>query len=132
VGTLVHDALLPGKRIWFFATGTGVAPFASLVRDPETYEKFEEVILTHTCRDVAELKYGEELVAKTLDDPLVGEEAQGKLRYYPTTTRETSPKMGRITTLLRMGRCSATSGSMASRPRRTARWSAGRWGSTPT
>jgi ferredoxin--NADP+ reductase len=103
VGTLVHDALLPGRRVWFFATGTGVAPFASLLREPETYEKFEEVILTHTCRDVAELKYGEELVAKTLEDPLVGEEAQTKLRYYPTTTRETSPRMGRITTLLQDG-----------------------------
>ena len=57
VGTLVHDALLPGKRIWFFATGTGFAPFASLLREPETYEKFDEVIITHTCRDVAELEY---------------------------------------------------------------------------
>ena len=103
VGTLVHDALLPGKRIWFFATGTGLAPFASLVRDPETYENYDQVILTHTCRDVAELKYGEDLVAKTLDDPLVGEDATAKLRYYPTTTREPSQKMGRITTLLQDG-----------------------------
>jgi len=103
VGTLVHDALTPGKRIWFFATGTGVAPFASLLREPETYENYDEVILTHTCRDVAELKYGEELVAKTLEDPLIGEEAAPKLRYYPTTTREPSPKMGRITDLLRDG-----------------------------
>ena len=103
VGTLVHDALLPGKRIWFFATGTGVAPFASLLREPETYEAYDQVILTHTCRDVAELKYSEELVAKTLEDPLVGEEAKEKLVYYPTTTREESPKMGRITTLLKDG-----------------------------
>ncbi len=103
VGTLVHDALLPGKRIWFFSTGTGIAPFASLLRDPETYERFDQVILTHTCRDVAELKFGEELIAETLVDPLVGEEASEKLRYYPTTTREESPKMGRITTLLQDG-----------------------------
>ncbi len=103
VGTLVHDALLPGKRIWFFATGTGIAPFASLLRDPETYERYEGVVLTHTCRDVAELKYGEELIAKTLEDPLVGEDAENKLRYYPTTTREQSPKNGRITTLLKDG-----------------------------
>jgi ferredoxin--NADP+ reductase len=103
VGTLVHDALLPGKRIWFFATGTGIAPFASLLREPETYEKFEQVILTHTCRDVAELKYGEDLVARTLEDPLVGEEAAAKLRYYPTTTREQSPVMGRVTDRLRDG-----------------------------
>ncbi len=104
VGTLVHDALLPGKRIWFFATGTGIAPFASLLREPETYETYEKVILAHTCRDVAELKYGEELVAKTLDDPLVGEEAQEKLLYYPTTTRETSDRMGRVTDNLRSGK----------------------------
>ncbi len=103
VGTLVHDALLPGKRIWFFSTGTGIAPFASLLREPETYENYEQVILTHTCRDVAELRYGEELVQKTLEDPLVGEEAAQKLVYYPTTTREQSPKMGRITDLLRDG-----------------------------
>jgi len=103
VGTLVHDALLPGKRIWFFATGTGIAPYASLLREPETYERFDEVILTHTCRDVAELKFGEELVAETLEDPLVGEEARQKLRYVATTTREQSALMGRITTLLQDG-----------------------------
>ncbi|HUH50305.1 MAG TPA: ferredoxin--NADP reductase, partial [Mycoplana sp.] len=57
-GTLVLDALTPGKRLYLFSTGTGIAPFASLIRDPETYEKFEEVILTHTCREVSELKYG--------------------------------------------------------------------------
>jgi len=101
VGTLVHDALLPGKRIWFFATGTGIAPFASLLREPDTYEKYDQVILTHTCRDVAELKYGQDLVAKTLEDPLVGEEASAKLLYYPTTTREASPVMGRVTDRLR-------------------------------
>ncbi len=103
VGTLVHDALLPGKRIWFFATGTGIAPYASLLREPETYERFDEVILTHTCRDVAELKFGEELIAETLVDPLVGDEARQKLRYVATTTREKSPLMGRITTLLQDG-----------------------------
>jgi len=100
VGTLVHDALLPGKRVYFFATGTGFAPFASLLRDPDTYERFEEVIVTHTCREVAELTYGRELVAGLAEDPLIGEMVAGKLRYYPTTTRETSPRMGRITTLI--------------------------------
>lgn len=103
VGTLVHDALTPASRLWLFATGTGVAPFASLVRDPETYERFERVILTHTCRTEAELGYGHDLVARTLDDPLVGEEARAKLVHYPTTTREKSPRMGRITDLLRSG-----------------------------
>ncbi len=107
VGTLVHDALLPGKRIWFFATGTGFAPFASLLREPETYEKFDEVIVTHTCRDVAELEYGrqliEELKADEMMQELIGVENLEKIRYYPTTTREQSPKMGRITTLLEDG-----------------------------
>ena len=103
VGTLVHDALTPAKRIWLFSTGTGIAPFASLLREPETYERFEQVILTHCCRDVAELKFGQELIEATKDDMLVGEEAQSKLIYYPTTTRETSTKMGRITTLLEDG-----------------------------
>ncbi|MFC6637896.1 ferredoxin--NADP reductase [Sulfitobacter sp. JBTF-M27] len=107
VGTLVHDALLPGKRIWFFATGTGFAPFASLLRDPETYEKFEEVIITHTCRDVAELEYGRQLIEDLKSDEmmqeLIGADHLAKIRYYPTTTREESPKMGRITTLLQDG-----------------------------
>ncbi len=103
VGTLVHDALTPGKRLWFFATGTGFAPFASLLRDPETYERFDQVIVTHTCRDVAELEYGRQLVENLADDPLIGEFIGDKLTYYPTTTREESPKMGRITTLLSDG-----------------------------
>jgi ferredoxin--NADP+ reductase len=103
VGTLVHDALLPGKRIWFFSTGTGIAPFASLVRDPQTYEDYERVILTHTCRDVNELTYGERLVEQIKNDPLIGEIAQDKLVYYPTTTREVSRTMGRITVRLEDG-----------------------------
>ncbi|WP_171129243.1 MULTISPECIES: ferredoxin--NADP reductase [unclassified Ruegeria] len=107
VGTLVHDALLPGKRIWFFATGTGFAPFASLLREPQTYEDYDEVIITHTCRDVAELNYGRELIESIKQDELLaelmGEGFADKIRYYPTTTREDSPKMGRITTLLQDG-----------------------------
>ena len=62
VGTLVHDALLPGRRLWLFATGTGIAPFASLIRDPQTFEDYDQVILTHTCRELAELEYGRLLV----------------------------------------------------------------------
>jgi len=101
VGTLVLDALTPGKRLWLVATGTGIAPFASLARDPDIYTRYDEVVLTHTCRDVADLAYGRELVTALVLDPLVGDEAAKKLRYVPTTTRETSPKMGRITDLLR-------------------------------
>ncbi len=107
VGTLVHDALLPGKRIWFFATGTGFAPFASLLREPQTYEDYDEVIITHTCRDVAELDYGRELIESVKQDELlaelIGDGFADKIRYYPTTTREASPKMGRITELLKDG-----------------------------
>ncbi|KEP71588.1 ferredoxin-NADP reductase [Thioclava dalianensis] len=104
VGTLVIDALLPGKRVWFLATGTGIAPFASLMRDPETYEKFDEVVMMHTCRTVAELDYGRELVEGLINDPLIGEMVEGKLKYYPTTTREESPHMGRITDNLANGK----------------------------
>ena len=107
VGTLVHDALLPGKRIWFFATGTGFAPFASLLRDPQTYEDYDEVIITHTCREVGELAYGAQLIDEIRKDEilaeLIGEGFADKIRYYPTTTREESPKMGRITDLMRSG-----------------------------
>ncbi|AGI67914.1 putative ferredoxin--NADP reductase [Octadecabacter antarcticus 307] len=102
-GTLVNDALLPGKRLWMFSTGTGIAPFASLIRDPDTYEKFDEVILTHTCRDVAELTYGQGLVAAVKDDPLCGEFAQS-LRLYSTATREDYPFKGRITDLMASGK----------------------------
>ncbi|MGR3509705.1 MAG: ferredoxin--NADP reductase [Sulfitobacter sp.] len=103
VGTLVHDALLPGKRLWLFATGTGFAPFASLLREPETYEKFDQVIVTHTTRDVADLEYSQTLINSLDDDPLIGDLVEGKVVYYPTTTREHSSKMGRITTLLENG-----------------------------
>ena len=107
VGTLVHDALLPGKRLYFFATGTGFAPFASLLREPQTYEDYDEVIITHTCRDVDELTYGRDLIEGLKTDELMtelmGEGFADKIRYYPTTTREESPKMGRITTLIENG-----------------------------
>ena len=104
VGTLVLDALLPGKRLWMIATGTGVAPFASLLRDPETWESYDEVILAHTCRTEAELAYGAEIVNALPQDPLIGELVEGKLRYYPTTTREDSTIVGRISDHIRDGR----------------------------
>ena len=110
VGTLVIDALLPGKRLWFFATGTGIAPFASLMRDPEVYEKFDTVIMMHTCREVADLEYGRQLIENLKNDPLIGEMVEGKLIYYPTTTREQSPHMGRITDNLRSGKVFADLG----------------------
>src|SRR5210317_1718465 len=73
VGTLVHDALLPGKRIWFFATGTGFAPFASLLREPQTYTDYDEVIITHTCRTAGELVYGAQIIESLKTDELLNE-----------------------------------------------------------
>lgn len=114
VGTLVHDALLPGKRLWFFATGTGFAPFASLLREPQTYQDYDEIIITHTCREVGELTYGRDLIAALQTDELlnevIGEGFWKKIKYYPTTTREESPKMGRITDLMRSGEAFADLG----------------------
>ncbi len=103
VGTLVLDALLPGKRLYMFSTGTGIAPFASLIRDPETYERYDQVILTHTCRQRAELSYGLRLVEELKDDPLVSEMANGKLLHVTSLTREEYPLKGRITTLIESG-----------------------------
>ncbi len=102
-GTLVNDALLPGKRLFMLSTGTGIAPFVSLIRDPETYEKFEQVILTHTCRTLSELQYGFDSVYATREDPLVGEEATSRLLHFASTTRELSPHNGRITDLIESG-----------------------------
>lgn len=103
VGTLVLDALLPGKRLWLFATGTGIAPFASLLRDPETYEKYEQVIVMHTCRQASELEYGRKLVTELPKHEVLGEMVDGRIAYYPTTTQEDSPYTGRITDNLRTG-----------------------------
>ena len=103
-GTLVLDALTPAKRLFMISTGTGIAPFASLLRDPDTYEKFDHVILTHTCRDNAELTYGQELVAALESDPLIGELTAGRVTLYNSTTREESARMGRITALIGSGK----------------------------
>jgi len=103
-GTLVLDALTPGKRLYMFSTGTGIAPFASLIREPETYEKFEEVILTHTCREVAELKYGFDLVEEIKNDEILSEIVGDKLKHYATVTREDYPFQGRITDLMENGK----------------------------
>ena len=110
VGTLVLDALLPGRRLWMLATGTGIAPFASLLRDPETWEKYDQVIVMHTCREQAELSYGRALIEALPEDPLIGELVGDKLLYYPTTTRETSARMGRVTDNLASGKVFADLG----------------------
>ena len=115
-GTLVLDALTPAKRLFMISTGTGIAPFASLVRDPETYEKFEQIVLTHTCRDHAELAYGEALFAQAGNDPLIGELTAGRLIHYSSTTREITPRMGRITRLIENGRLFSDLGIEALNP----------------
>lgn len=109
-GTLVLDALTPGRRLFFFSTGTGFAPFASLLREPETYEKFEEVVVTHTCRVAAELQYSREIVEGLAADPLVGEIAPSRVRYYASCTREPYAHEGRITDLIASGKLFADLG----------------------
>jgi ferredoxin--NADP+ reductase len=103
-GTLVIDYLLPGKRLYMFCTGTGLAPFMSLVRDPETYEKFSEVVLVHGVRQVDELAYHDLLVEHLPEHEFLGEMVSKQLRYYPTVTREQFVNMGRITELIRSGK----------------------------
>jgi ferredoxin--NADP+ reductase len=102
-GTLVHDALKPGKRLWLLGTGTGLAPWLSVARDYETYDKFEQVIVCHGVREVAELCYRELFTQDIHKDELIGEMAQAALRYYPTVTREPFERQGRLTTLIETG-----------------------------
>lgn len=102
-GTLVIDYLLPAKRLYMFSTGTGLAPFMSVVRDPETYEKFEQVVLVHGVRQVDELAY-RKLLAELPNHELLGEIVSGKLLYYPTVTREPFVNMGRIPELIDSGK----------------------------
>jgi len=103
-GTLLIDYLLPGKNLYLFGTGTGLAPFLSIIRDPETYEKFEKVILVHGVREVAELAYNEYLTTELPDHEFLGDMVTAQLLYYPTVTREPFKNQGRITTLLESGK----------------------------
>ncbi len=99
-GTLIADNLMPGARLLLLSTGTGLAPFASLIKDPDVYEKFEQIVLVHGCRQVTELAYGEELVNSLATDELFGPLLAEKLVYYPTVTREPFRNRGRITDLI--------------------------------
>lgn len=103
-GTLVTDYLLPGKRLYLLATGTGLAPFMSIVRDPSTYEKFEQVILVHGVRTVDELAYHDLLLQALPSHEFLGEIVSSQLRYYPTVTREQFRNTGRIPDLLESGK----------------------------
>ena len=109
-GTLVIDNLDPGRNLYLLATGTGLAPFLSVVKDPDTYEKFERVVLVHGCRHVAELAYRDDLTDVLPHDELIGELISDKLLYYPTVTREPFRHNGRITALMETGQLYADLG----------------------
>jgi ferredoxin--NADP+ reductase len=109
-GTLLIDYLLPAKRLYLISTGTGLAPFMSVIRDPETYEKFEEVVLVHGVREVKELAYNDLLTNQLPQHEFLGEMISKQLRYYPTVTRETYKNMGRITELMESGKIFADLG----------------------
>ena len=99
-GTLVLDALKPGKRLFLISSGTGFAPFASLIREPETFEKYENVIVTHTCRTVRELQYSKEIIKECETNELIKDFISNKLISYHSTTREDYVNQGRITDLI--------------------------------
>ena len=103
-GTLVADHLLPGKNLYLLSTGTGLAPFLSIIKDPEIYERYEHVILTHGCRHVKDLAYEAFITTELVDNEYFGEAVQEKLIYYPTVTREAFRNQGRLTDLMQSGK----------------------------
>jgi ferredoxin--NADP+ reductase len=103
-GTLLLHNLLPGKNLWLLSTGTGLAPFLSIIKDPTVYERFDRVILTHTVRNKDELQCGEKALEDLKQNEYIGELAAEKLIYYPTVTREPFQNEGRITDLIRSGK----------------------------
>jgi ferredoxin--NADP+ reductase len=115
-GTLLIDYLLPGKNLYLLGSGTGLAPFLSIVRDPETYARFEKVIIVHGVRQVAELAYREYLTHELPQHEFLGEMVSRQMLYYPTVTREAFQHQGRITTLLETGKLQADLGLPALNP----------------
>jgi ferredoxin--NADP+ reductase len=109
-GTLVTDNLIPGGTLWFFATGTGLAPFMSLIREPETYDRFDRIVLVHTVREVAELAYRELISQDLPNHELLGELVSGRLTYLPSVTREPFARSQRITTMIESGSLTADLG----------------------
>ena len=103
-GTLLIDYLLPGKRLYLLGTGTELAPFMSIIRDPDTYEKFDQVILVHGCRLVSELAYRDYITQELPQHEFLGDMVSSQLKYYPTVTREPFPTQGRIPDLIESGR----------------------------
>lgn len=109
-GTLLIDYLLPAKRLYLMSTGTGLAPFLSVIRDPETYEKFEQVILIHGVRQVAELAYHDYITKELPQHEFLGELITKQLKYYPTVTREPFRNQGRMPDLIDSGKLAADLG----------------------
>ncbi len=105
-GTLVIDNLHSGRNLYLLGTGTGLAPFLSVIKDPETYERFDKVVLVHGVRQVSELAYGDTITKTLPQDELIGEMIRAQLVYYPTVTREPFRNTGRITELLGSGKIS--------------------------
>lgn len=103
-GSLILDKLMPGKHLYLIATGTGLAPFMSIIKDPEVYERYDKVILTHGVRQVNELAYSEFISEEIFNNEFFGDVAREKLIYYPTVTREEFTNMGRLTDALESGK----------------------------
>jgi ferredoxin--NADP+ reductase len=110
VGTLILQNVLPGKHLYLLSTGTGMAPFMSIIKDPETYERFEKVILVHGVRQVGELAYDTFLRSELPRNEFFGEQVREQLIYYPTATREAYEHQGRITDLIEAGKLEADIG----------------------
>ncbi|WP_444995884.1 ferredoxin--NADP reductase [Aliikangiella sp. IMCC44359] len=102
-GTLVVDDLKPGKNLYLIATGTGLAPFMSIIFDLEIYDRFEKIVLFHGVRTVSELAYKELIESQLPDNPYIGELVKNQLIYYPSVTREPFKNQGRITDLIESG-----------------------------
>lgn len=109
-GTLLLSDLLPGKHLYLLSTGTGLAPFISVIQDPETYERFEKVILVHGVRYVSDVAYEDFITENLPHNEYFGEQLREKLIYYPTVTREPFRNEGRITDLIRSGKLFADIG----------------------
>ena len=110
VGTLVIDDLLPGQRLYLFSSGTGLAPFLSIIKDPDTYDRFEQIVLVHGVRYVSELAYADFITRELPDHEFLGENVRKKLIYYPTVTRQSFHHQGRLTHLIENGKLFADLG----------------------